>query len=48
MKLINNKGWDFNDDLKLFKYINLKIWFWFLAFNGILKDLKKKETSLQF
>ena len=42
------KRWDFKDDLKLFKNNNLKVWFWFLAFNSILKDLKKKEPSLQW
>ena len=41
-----NKGWDFNVDLKLFKYDGIKINFYnlFLITFFILNDLSKKKN----
>ena len=46
---VTHKGWDCNDDLKLFKYddlkVKLKLLPWILSSNGYLYDLAKNITS---
>ena len=49
---VTHKGWDWKDDLKSWKVdfpmVKLSLLPWIKSFNGLINNLAKKESSLQF